>query len=165
MARIFISIGTNIDREHYLNQAFHGLNQAFQGLKFSQVYESEAVGFEGENFYNLVVEAQSDASVEQVVSILKQIEDKNGRVRGGEKFSARTLDLDLLLYDDVVCQEPISLPRDEVLTNAFVLLPLQELAPSLEHPQVGQTMEELWQAYEKSKQSLWPIEFLWPQSA
>jgi 2-amino-4-hydroxy-6-hydroxymethyldihydropteridine diphosphokinase len=105
------------------------MNVAFGELTFSRIYESESVGFEGDNFYNLVIGAKTNDSISDVVSCLKRIEDSQGRDRTSARFSSRTLDLDLLTFDDIVCQRPIALPRDEIGYNAFVLLPLAEIAP------------------------------------
>lgn len=158
---IYISVGSNIDREKHTKAGLNGLYKAFGNLILSSVFESESVGFEGNNFYNLVVEAQTHLSVEQVCSVLKKIEQDNQRQRGDEKFSPRTLDLDLLLYDDQVCQKPIELPRPEVLYNAFVLWPLAEIAGDKVHPIVNKSYATLWQNYDKRQQSLWAIDFEW----
>ena len=92
--------------------------------------------------------------------ILREIEDANGRDRSGPKFSSRTLDLDLLLYDDLVLDENgLKLPRDEILKNAFVLWPLAEIAPGLKHPETGLTYAELWSRFDKTKESLKPVDF------
>jgi 2-amino-4-hydroxy-6-hydroxymethyldihydropteridine diphosphokinase len=158
---IFISVGSNIDKEKYTRAAIYELGKVFDTLVLSQVYESKAVGFVGHNFYNLVVKAHSLRSIEDVCLILKNIEDKHKRQRGAEKFSPRTLDLDLLLYDNVVCQSPVELPRGEILYNAFVLQPLAEIAPNDIHPLAKQSYQQLWQHYDKSQQQLWPIAFDW----
>jgi 2-amino-4-hydroxy-6-hydroxymethyldihydropteridine diphosphokinase len=134
---------------------------AFGDLTLSSVFESESVGFEGNNFYNLVVKANTTLSIEQVCSVLKQIEQDNKRQRGEQKFAPRTLDLDLLLYDCQVTSQPIELPRPEVLYNAFVLKPLAEIAADEVHPVVNENYASLWQAYDKSQQKLWAINFYW----
>lgn len=161
MAKIFISLGSNIEPERHLKAALTDLHDQFGELELSSVFESEAVGFEGSNFLNMVVAAQTELSIEDVVSCFKQIEQAHGRVKGAKKFAPRTLDLDLLLYDDAVSQLPVELPRAEILYNAFVLWPLAEIAPSLNHPVVKQSYQTLWESYDKSQQSLWPIEFSW----
>ncbi|MCP3667825.1 MAG: 2-amino-4-hydroxy-6-hydroxymethyldihydropteridine diphosphokinase, partial [Gammaproteobacteria bacterium] len=79
----------------------------------------------------------------------------------GPKFSARTLDIDPLLYGDNVSNQPIILPREEILENAFVLWPLSLIAPTLKHPLTGKSFAEHWVNYEK-QQNLWQIDFLWP---
>ena len=159
--QIYISVGSNIEREKHTKAGLQAMYEIFGPLQLSRVYESEAVGFDGHNFYNLVVKAQTDKSIEQVCYALKSIEDQNKRQRGTEKFSPRTLDLDLLLYDSVVTSDPVELPRGEVLFNAFVLQPLAEIAAQDVHPQVGKSFATLWQEYDKSQQQLWPIEFTW----
>lgn len=161
MAKIFISLGSNIEPERHLKAALTDLNNYFSALELSSVFESEAVGFEGSNFLNMVVAAQTELSIAEVVSTFKQIEQAHGRVKGAKKFAPRTLDLDLLLYDDIVSEQPIELPRAEILYNAFVLWPLAEIAPSLTHPVVKQSYQTLWESYDKSQQSLWPVEFSW----
>ena len=162
MARIYISIGSNIEAEKYLRRAVAELLLIYGDLQLSSVYESEAVGFEGDNFLNMVVGLDSDQDVHQVVQTLRQIEDRHGRVRSGPRFSARTLDLDLLLYDELVLKEnDIELPREEITENAFVLWPLAEIAPDLIHPLEKQSMATLWQAFDKDSQKLWPISLEW----
>ena len=129
MARIYISIGSNIEAERHLRLAIDELRKHYGDLQLSSVYESEAVGFQGDNFLNMVVGLETDEDVHNVVQTLRQIEDRHGRVRSGPRFSARTLDLDLLLYDELVTKEAdIELPRGEITHNAFVLWPLAELS-------------------------------------
>ncbi|AOE49150.1 2-amino-4-hydroxy-6-hydroxymethyldihydropteridine diphosphokinase [Kangiella sediminilitoris] len=162
MPTIYISIGSNQDAERQVRYGLKQLSYFFSDLHVSHVYESEAVGFEGDNFLNLVASARTQMTISQVDHAFKRIEKQAGRVRGGEKFSNRTLDIDLLLYDDIVCEKPIRLPRDEVLYHAFVLQPLAEIAPNLVHPVEGKTYETLWQAFrKKEEQKLWAIDFDW----
>jgi 2-amino-4-hydroxy-6-hydroxymethyldihydropteridine diphosphokinase len=162
MARIYISIGSNIDAEKNIRGAVQALCELFGTLLISSVYESEAVGFEGDKFLNLVVAANTDDDVSLVSKALHTIEDSFGRDRSGPKFSSRTLDLDLLLYDDLVMHENgIQIPRDEISKNAFVLWPLSEIAPEQCHPESGISFAKLWEDYDKSSQQLTPIEFDW----
>ena len=163
--RIYISLGSNIEPERYIKAALSELSYHFNNLLCSSVFESESVGFDGSNFLNMVVAADTDLSIADVIAVFKKIEQAHGRIPGAKKFSARSLDLDLLLYDDVVTQAPIELPRAEVLTNAFVLWPLAEIAPKLQHPVVGQAYQSLWDDYDKSQQKLWIIPFTCPQMA
>ncbi len=160
MARIYISIGSNINRSYHIQAAVSALKQHFGTVQLSSVYESEAVGFSGDAFYNLVASADTALSIADCVRVFKQIEDAYGRDRSSARFSGRTLDLDLLTYDDVVCAEPIVLPRAEIGENAFVLLPLAELAPAAVHPVYDKTYAALWQQYDK-QQKLWPVPFDW----
>jgi 2-amino-4-hydroxy-6-hydroxymethyldihydropteridine diphosphokinase len=160
MARIYISIGSNTNRSFHIQAAVSALRQHFDAVRLSSVYESEAVGFDGSAFYNVVAGADTQLSIAQCVALFKQIEDSYGRDRSAAKFSGRTLDLDLLTYDDRVCAEPVELPRPEITENAFVLWPLAELAPQVKHPRSGKTYAELWQHYSK-QQKLWPVPFEW----
>lgn len=160
MPRIYISIGTNTNRSYHIQAAVSALGQHFGQLILSSVYESEAVGFKGNAFYNMVAAADTSLSVAQCVALFKQIEDAYGRDRSAAKFSGRTLDLDLLTYDDAVCQQPVELPRAEITENAFVLWPLSEIAPEVIHPITGQSYASLWRQYTK-QQKLWPVPFQW----
>ena len=160
MATIYISLGNNINREENTRSGIAALKQVFGDLTLSLVYESEAVGFDGDAFYNMVIACEVSKPVHDINQILRDIEDANGRDRSGPKFSSRTLDLDLLLYDDLQLDEKgLKLPRGEILKNAFVLWPLAEIAPDLKHPEAGIRYKELWADFDKDKEDLNPIEF------
>ncbi|MFB2848434.1 2-amino-4-hydroxy-6-hydroxymethyldihydropteridine diphosphokinase [Aeromonas veronii] len=161
MTTIYISLGSNIERNRHIRAGLDALHAEFGELRVSRVFESEAVGFKGRPFYNLVAAAETDLPLVTVCQRLRAMEFAHGREPDAKKFAPRTLDLDLLLYGDRVCDTPLVLPRGEVLTNAFVLWPLAELAPKLRHPVDGRTMGELWQAYDKASQQLCPIPFHW----
>lgn len=161
MARVYVSIGSNIDRERYITAALDALDAWFDELLVSSVYESESVGFDGSPFYNLVVGVDTDLTVAELSVRFKQLEADNGRRRNAPKFSARTLDLDILTYDNRIGSvDGVELPRGEILKNAFVLLPLAEIAPADVHPVCGQRYEDLWRAYDRD-QKLWPVDFTW----
>lgn len=162
MAIIYISIGSNQDAARQIRYGVQRLDEMFSHLKLSKVYESEAVGFDGDNFLNLVARAETQMTIAQVEQVFKAIEKEAGRRRDVPKFSDRALDIDLLLYDDVICEQPIHLPRGEILHHAFVLQPLAEIEPQRKHPVVNKTYQELWQAFsKKEQQKLWAIEFDW----
>ncbi|PAU77069.1 2-amino-4-hydroxy-6-hydroxymethyldihydropteridine diphosphokinase [Halovibrio salipaludis] len=161
MNRVYISIGSNQNTVVNVRAALDALSARFGELAISSVYESEAVGFEGENFLNLVVALNTDEPVGPLAEWLKQVEDDNGRERNRPRFSSRTLDLDVLTYGDLVGTiDGVELPRSEILSNAFVLQPLAEIAPDERHPVSGERYADLWQSYERD-QRLWPIEFHW----
>ena len=163
MAQVFLSLGSNIDRARHIRAGLDALAQQFGELQVSRVFESVAVGFDGDNFYNLVVGMYTDLPVGQLALRLRGIEDANGRLRAGPKFSARTLDIDILTYDDLVgAVDGVKLPRGEIEKNAFVLQPLAELAPDHLHPTTKRTFAQMWAEYDKSKQKLWPVAFDWP---
>ena len=161
MARVYISVGTNIERRKHVLAALDALQGWFGDLILSPVYESEAVGFDGEPFLNLVVGVDTRLRVGELSVRFKQLEADNGRRRDLPKFSGRTLDLDILTYDDHVGQtDGVELPRGEILKNAFVLKPLADIAPDDLHPVCGQTYLQLWQSYDRN-QKLWTIDFTW----
>lgn len=158
MARAYISIGSNIEPLRYIRSSIHSLREYYDKLILSSVYETEAVGFEGDNFYNLVVGFDTKMEVHKIVETLKQIEDDNNRQRTSERFSARTLDLDLLLYDDLILKDEIvEIPRDEILKYAFVILPLAEIAPQSLHPITKQSYSDLAQAFDTNGQAIWRV--------
>jgi len=160
VAKIYISLGSNIDREANTRAGVRALQQHYGELELSSVYESEAVGFDGDAFYNMVIACETDEDVHEVIRQLRAIEDANGRDRNGPKFSSRTLDLDLLLYDDLVLDmNGLKLPREEILHNAFVLWPLAEIAPGLIHPVVQRSYNDLWTSFDRTGAELHPIEF------
>ena len=126
MARVYLSLGSNIERRRNLRHALDALHERYGPLTCSDVYESEAVGFDSDPFYNLVVGFDTDETPRDIQQALHAMESASGRLRSGE-LAARTLDLDLLLYDDVVNDEPgLVLPRDDINRYAFVLRPLAE---------------------------------------
>ncbi len=162
MTRVYISIGSNQDREKKICVALDRLQANFDELILSSVYESESVGFVGSNFYNMVVGFDTEMDIQSLYCLMRQIENDNGRLRKGNKFSDRTLDLDILTYGDYVgVAGELVLPRDEILENAFVLQPLAEIAPHDLHPVLDKTYAELWQDYDKSVQQLAVIDFDW----
>ncbi len=143
--RCWISVGSNIDRETSIRGAVDDLRAAFGPLVISPVYETDAVGFDGDPFYNLVVGIETDQTVAEIRQTLRAIEDARGRLRESEKFAPRTLDLDLLTWGDAVgVVDGYELPRDEILKYVFVLAPLADVAPNERHPADGRTYGHLW---------------------
>ncbi len=162
MARVFLSVGSNIRREQYVRSGLDALSEAFGELSVSSVYESEAVGFRGDAFYNLVVGLDTALPLTALYQQLRAIEHDHDRRRDAVKFSSRTLDIDILTYDDFVGGfEGGSLPRGEITENAFVLWPLAELEPQRRHPQLNISYGQLWQQFDRSQQALWPVSFIW----
>lgn len=165
MARVYVSIGSNIDRERNIREAVKALAEAFGELTLSTVYETEPVGFVADNFYNLVVGLDTELGVHAVARRLREIEHRHGRRRISPKLKSRTLDLDLLLYDDVVSHErELDLPRPDITEYAFVLRPLCEIAPNRVHPETGQRLADLWANYPGPRGGMWPTQFT-PRSA
>lgn len=158
MARVYLSIGSNIDRTRNIRSCLQALHDRYGELSVSTIYESVAVGFTGDPFFNLAVGLDTEQDVHALVDTLHAIEHDHGRRRNDERFAPRTLDIDLLLYDDLVLNEPgLHLPRDEIVRYAFVLKPLAEIAGDRRHPTLGKTLAELWQAFDAGDQELWPV--------
>jgi len=159
MARAYVSVGTNIDRERNVASGLAALSREYGGLQQSRIFESQAVGFPGDLFYNLVVAFETGQSPQQVSAVLNRIEDAHGRDRRGGKFSNRSLDLDLLLYNDLIVDEPdLTLPRPEILEYAFVLRPLAEIAGDSKHPVTGVSFAAMWDQFDAASQPMWPLE-------
>lgn len=163
MAEIYISLGSNINRQYHVEKGLDALAELFGSLSLSSLFESEAVGFAGKPFYNMVIGATTERSLTEVAQALRDIEYANGRSKDAKKFSPRTLDLDLLLYDDVIAKQPAQIPRDEITKNAFVLWPLAEIAGELVHPVIGESYQELWQEYDKNQQQLNKVPLMWSE--
>ena len=161
MSRIYISLGSNVDREHYVKAGLTALANVYEQLTLSSLFESEAVGFSGAAFYNLVIGIDTFDSVELVAEQLRIIEFTHGRALDAKKYSPRTLDLDLLLYDDLIIDTPVQIPRNEITKNAFVLWPLAEIAGQLIHPVLKISYQQLWQEYNKSSQQLRKVPLNW----
>ncbi len=148
----FISIGSNIDKEVNIPSSIAALRNQFGKLVLSSLYETEAVGFEGDDFINLIVQFSSDLDAKTVAKTLRQIELDHGRTRDSRKYAARTLDLDLILFGDLIISDGrLQIPRDEIERYAFVLEPLAEIAPELPHPISKKSYAQLWSEYDKNK--------------
>ncbi len=162
MATIYLGLGSNIERERHIRAGLTALSCALGELRLSRVYQSEAVGFCGDAFFNMVVCACADISLADLIRLIKRIEDENGRDRSGPKFGPRTLDIDVLTYGELVGEhEGIILPRDEITQNAYVLLPMTELAGKACLPGTKDTFNDLWSRYEQSRQPLERVSFTW----
>jgi 2-amino-4-hydroxy-6-hydroxymethyldihydropteridine diphosphokinase len=155
MGRAYLSLGSNIDAGKWLAAGVAELRARFGPLDVSPVYRSRAVGFDGPDFLNLAVGLDSDLGPEALNDWLHALEDRHGRVRGGDRYASRTLDVDIVLYDDLVLSGPghLELPRGE-LRHAFVLKPMADIAPNLRHPVTGETMAALWAAFPAGKEPL-----------
>ena len=147
MGTAWLSLGSNQDAETNLTSAAMALRARFGEVRFSPVYRTPAVGFEGPDFLNAAAVVESDLDPVALNDWLHALEDRHGRRRDVPRFSSRTLDIDIVFYDDRVMKGPgnLELPRPE-LQHAFVLKPLTDLAPYLRVPTTGQSLAELWAA-------------------
>ncbi|WP_051176377.1 2-amino-4-hydroxy-6-hydroxymethyldihydropteridine diphosphokinase [Luteimonas mephitis] len=145
MARACLSLGSNLEPEAHLRSAIAALRARFGQVRVSQVYRTRAVGFDGDDFLNAAAVVETDLEPEALDAWLHALEDAHGRDRSGPRFGDRTLDVDLVLYDEGVVEGPghLRVPRDE-LRHAFVLRPLAEIAPDAVEPRSGRTLAQLW---------------------
>ena len=145
MARVTVSIGSNLERERNVKGALAALSKTFGKLSRSPVYESAAQGFDGPPFYNLVVVFETSLDVRAVRAKIQAIENLQGREMGENRSGSRSLDLDLLLYDDVVFYDQgVNVPRREIFEHAYILKPLADLLPATPHPVTGESFADIW---------------------
>jgi len=144
MATIYISIGSNINPEVNFRTCSVALKQHFEQLIWSPIYRSVPVGMRGADFLNAVVSARTSLPVSAVVKLLKQMELNQGRESDMHGFNSRTLDIDLLLYDQLIVDtEELTLPHKELSNTAFVLVPMVDLQPTSKHPTTDQTYQDM----------------------
>jgi 2-amino-4-hydroxy-6-hydroxymethyldihydropteridine diphosphokinase len=155
MARVYLSLGSNVEPHRYLRAALDALRERFGALDVSPAYRSAAVGFDGADFVNLAVGLTTELSPETLNDWLHALEDRNGRRRDVPRFADRTLDIDIVLYDDLVARGPghLDIPRKE-LKHAFVLKPMVDIAPQVKHPVSGLSMAQLWDAFPAGSEPL-----------
>ena len=148
MSQALLSLGSNIAPETHLPAAIAALQARFGELRVSPFYRTRSVGFDGADFLNAAAIIHTDLAPQSLNDWLHALEDAHGRDRSGPRFNDRTLDIDIVFYDDLVLDGPghLQLPRDE-LKHAFVLMPLAEIAPGFVDPRSGKTLEALWRAH------------------
>lgn len=155
MAQVFVAAGSNIEPERHLALATQELRMAFPDVRFSPWYRNKAVGFEGEDFINFVAGFTTALPIRDVITQLRAIESRCGRPREAPKWAPRTMDLDVLLYDDLICNEPdLKLPRPDLLRRAYMLGPLADIAPDVVHPITKTSIGELWRNFERDAHPL-----------
>jgi 2-amino-4-hydroxy-6-hydroxymethyldihydropteridine diphosphokinase len=155
MVDVYVAAGSNVRPGFYLQRALSQLEQAFGSIRCSPIYRNRAVGFAGEDFLNLVVSFSTTLDVREVRSRLQAIEAQCDRPPDAAKWAPRTMDLDILLYDALVNDEPgLVLPRPDLVKRAYMLKPMVDLSPDLRHPVLGKTMREIWETSELQSHAL-----------
>ena len=170
MARALVSVGSNLDRETSIRAGLTLVQQQFGRLEISPVYESAAVGIDGPAFLNLVVGFLTEMPIPTLAAELRIIESRCGRIRAPSGYgptgdanetgawTSRTLDLDLLTYDDeAYCADGLQLPRDEIERYPFVLKPLLDLEPDGIYRRTGDRYATLWAGLSTSHASISPF--------
>ena len=161
-SRVFLGIGSNIERERSITAGLDAVHELFGELSLSSVYDSAAVGFEGKPFLNLAACVVTTLSLPDLARALRHIERMHGRPENASRFSSRQLDIDILTYNEEIgVISGVELPRGEILENAFVLRPLAELAPEAVHPVQRRSYAELWEEFDQTSQPLEKVQFSW----
>ncbi len=153
MPRVFVAAGSNIEPERNLALASRQLRRAWPQVQFSPWYRNCAAGFEGEDFINFAVGFDTQQPVHEVIAKLRAIEELCGRPRAAAKWAPRSMDLDVLLYGDMVEPE-LKLPRPDLLKRAYMLGPLADIAPEFMHPTAGATIGQLWERFDRAAHPL-----------
>ncbi len=155
----YLSLGSNIEPEVNIRSAMQALQANFGDVLYSPVYQCPAFGFEGADFVNLAARVRTGLEPLDLRNYLAELENRHQRDRTAPRWSSRTLDVDILLYDDLYLVSPVlEIPRKEILTAAFTLKPLADIAPELVHPVVGKSIRTLWEEFPGSKNELQHIE-------
>ena len=159
MSEVYVAAGSNVDPERHLRIAAKEIARVFPGARFSGAYRNAAVGFEGEDFINFVVGFSTELPVEAVVAELQRIEGLCGRTRDAPKWAPRSMDLDILVFGDRVCDLPgLVLPRPDLLKRPYMLGPMAELAPDFLHPTRLSAMAQLWENFDRAAHSMVRVE-------
>ena len=145
MSRALLSLGSNLAPEANLASAVRALRERFGHVVLSPVYRTTSVGFEGGDFLNAGALIETSMTPQQLNHWLHALEDLHARDRSGPRFGDRTLDIDIVLFDDLVLDGPghLQIPRDD-LRHAFVLRPLVDIAPEYIEPRSGASLAGLW---------------------
>ena len=155
MTKVYLGLGSNVEPAGPLQFGLRELSRHFGDLELSNIYRSKAVGFDGEDFLNMVAGLETDSSPQDIHDLIEDLHELANRQRNERRFSPRTLDIDLLLYGDRVIDDgPIRVPRADILEYSFVLAPLAEIAPDLVHPQTGRRIADHWAEFDKASQPL-----------
>jgi 2-amino-4-hydroxy-6-hydroxymethyldihydropteridine diphosphokinase len=158
MPEVYVAAGSNVRPREHLRRAIALMRQVWPDLRVSGAYRNKAVGFEGEDFINLVAGFATDQSLAEVLDELHRIEAACGRPREAPKWAPRSMDLDVLLYGDTVGEFPGAvLPRGDLLRRPYMLGPAAEIAPSFVHPTEGRTLGDLWAAFDVEGHEMRPV--------
>jgi len=163
VTQVLVAAGSNVEPHANLRRALDVLARHYPRLRISTAYRNRAVGFEGEDFVNLVIALDTADDVHAVIARLHEAEAACGRARNAPKWAPRSMDLDILLYGDRICDEPgLVLPRPDLVRRAYMLGPAAELAPTTRHPVLGVTLEELWRNFRQDEHPLEAVPLEWP---
>lgn len=149
MITAYVGIGSNIDKQRHVERAIKALRALDPALQLSTIYESPALGFNGESFFNLIVEMKTSLTLKAFSAQLREIEYSLGRSENAQKMQDRTIDLDIILFGDLVSDGAPKVPREDIYKYPFVIQPLYELCPELVIPDDGRSIRQIWQQAEQ----------------
>jgi 2-amino-4-hydroxy-6-hydroxymethyldihydropteridine diphosphokinase len=159
LSTAYLGLGSNVEAQLNIASGIEALRETFESVELSPFYQTPALGFDGDDFINLAARVVTGMSPLALKHFLHELENRHGRERSVPRFSDRTLDIDILLYDDLWLRSPeLEIPRDEILTSPHVLKPLADLAPDLLHPAERRTIASLWAALRVEPETLKRIE-------
>jgi 2-amino-4-hydroxy-6-hydroxymethyldihydropteridine diphosphokinase len=155
---VYVAAGSNVSPVESLVRAIGALRRKFPGLVVSPAYANSAAGFAGADFINLALAFRTALPLAQVLAELHAVEALCGRGRTDAKWAPRRMDLDVLLYGDLVGEFPgVKLPRPDLVRRAYMLGPLAAIAPDVVHPTQHKTIGELWAAFDQAAHPLRPV--------
>jgi len=147
MEKVILSLGSSLgDRLSYLLSGVDDIEvQIGEVVSKSRVYESEPWGFSDKNsFLNMAIELKTNLEPEEILEQIKLIENKHLRKREISEYEARTLDIDIIFYGDlIISSNDLTIPHKHAHNRLFVLLPVSELEKSLEHPIFNKKIDKL----------------------
>jgi 2-amino-4-hydroxy-6-hydroxymethyldihydropteridine diphosphokinase len=161
--RVFVAAGSNVEPEKNLEHACAAIRHSWHDVVFSRAYRNVAVGFDGPDFINLVLGFTTPQPLDAVIARLRAIETQCGRPRFAPKWASRTMDLDVLLFGDLVEKTAdYTLPRPDLLKRPYMLGPMAEIAPEVVHPTAGKSIGDLWKEFEQDGHSMTPVDLALP---
>lgn len=146
MITAYVGVGSNIERRRHIEAGVQALSLMGSDLRFSTIYECPAQGFDSHPFFNLVVELKTSLSLDDFQHCLREVEFRWGRAVDAKKCQDRTLDMDIILFGDVISPSSPVVPRPDIYQYPFVIQPLYELCPELQIPGTDQSIKKVWQS-------------------
>jgi 2-amino-4-hydroxy-6-hydroxymethyldihydropteridine diphosphokinase len=166
MTKVFVAAGSNVEPEKNLARACGEIARHWEDARFSRAFRNKAVGFEGPDFINMVVEFHTAESIDVVLARLRDIEVLCGRARNSPKWASRAMDLDILLFGARIEKtDDYTVPRPDLLKRPYMLGPMAELAPGVVHPVEQKTIGELWQEFDRDGHAMTPVSVMLPGPA
>lgn len=153
MSTIFLALGSNVgNKKACIEQAMDFLHERVTNIVQAQLYQTKPWGYENqENFLNTVLQGETNLTPQELLTFIKTIEQKVGRVQRFRN-GPREIDIDILFYNDLIYQDKtLQIPHPRIAERDFVLQPLVDIAPNFIHPQLQKTMQQLLEALPQDK--------------